>query len=376
MRFKTFYSTKESLLLCFEDIEKQLKEEFREVDFLLIGFHPKYNYKDFSEKVKKVFPNVKYVGFHALNLFSDINIVEGVVIGAFKFEREGRINIYSCDSLTDDKLIEAKEYLNSRQNDTHFIIASLAEEDFSFFIEELSSNLDYSPVNNIIGGISSGIKVNGEIRTYQFIDDKILKNGFVIISFENVISQIDISLGFEPYGVTYEITKCDGNIIYIVDQEKNFAEILRRLLEGIEDPKEEYLWHLPINIIDDDGYVSTLRTVEKLEKDYVKLYGPVKRYQKFKLSFATKYDLIKEDEKISQRLANKMVDIEASFNFSCVARQYILDDKQTEEPEIYVKNFDSHLFGFFTFGEIGPDKKYKKLKLYNETSLICVMKEL
>ena len=66
-----------------------------------------------------------------------------------------------------------------------------------------------------------------------------------------------------------------------------------------------------------------------------------------------------------------------SFNsFSCIAREYILANKQKEEVKIYYKIFKAPLFGFFTYGEIGPDKMHKKLKLYNETSLILAIKEL
>ncbi|WP_456480477.1 FIST N-terminal domain-containing protein [Nautilia sp.] len=375
MKFKTFYSTNTSFFYAVTEIKKRIDAEFGEYDFIFFGIHPEYEVEEINFVIGKVFENPEYVGFHAINLFSDTKIIKGVVAGVFKFERKGKVNIYYCKNLSKYNLYKTRDYLNGRRQDTHFIIASLADEYFSFFIETLSSKLDYFPVNNIIGGISSGEKYDGEVRTFQFVDGEIIKNGFIIVSFENVDSRIDMSLGFLPYGITYEITKCDKNKIYTVDYDKNFSDILRRILKGIKNPKEEYLWYLPINIMDDDGYVSTLRTVEKLENEYIKLYGPVKKHQKFKLSFATKYDLIREDERLSKKLAKKLDKIEAAFNFSCVARQYILDDKQRCEPRIYVENFGSHLFGFFTFGEIGPDKKYKKLKLYNETSLVCIMKE-
>jgi len=376
MKFKTYYSTNDSFLLSLEELKKKINEDFGDYDFMFFGIHPKYDIANINRDIRKVFDTNNYVGFHAINSISDTEIVEGVVVGVFKFEKRGRVNIFKCKDLDKESLCKAKDYLNERQDSTHFVIASLSNEHFSFFLENLSFKLDYHPIDNIIGGISSGTTIDGEVRTYQFVDGEILKNGFVIVSFENVKSKIDISLGFQPYGITYEITKCYKNKIYTVDYDKSFAEILRRILDGIDKPKEEYLWHLPINIMDDDGYVATLRTVEKLEKDYVKVYGPVKKHQKFKLSFATKDDLIKEDEKISLRLSKAFEDAEATFNFSCVARQYILSDRQGDEPKTYVKNFDTHLFGFFTFGEIGPDRKYKKLKLYNETSLICVMKEV
>jgi hypothetical protein len=66
---------------------------------------------------------------------------------------------------------------------------------------------------------------------------------------------------------------------------------------------------------------------------------------------------------------------EFAINFSCIARQYVLEDKQNQESEIYTSVLNCPLFGFFTFGEIGPDKYYKKLNLYNETSLLLAVKE-
>jgi hypothetical protein len=67
---------------------------------------------------------------------------------------------------------------------------------------------------------------------------------------------------------------------------------------------------------------------------------------------------------------------EIAFNFSCIARQYVLEDKQKEESQIYMDLFRTNLFGFFTFGEIGSDKLNKKLRFFNETSLVVIMKEI
>ena len=372
MKFKTYYSKNTSLKLALEEIKEKIHFRY---DFLLIALHSKYNINKINADIKKVFKTSNYVAFHSITSISDANLVDGVVVGVFKFEKKAKANIYYEKELDAKAIKNCAQYLNSNTNKTHFLITGVSEKLYSF-LEELSNRLNYSPINNIIGGVASGERVGDEVYTYQFVDNEIIKNGFVIISFENITSYIDISLGFAPYGVTYKITKADEDKIYEVDYRYNFADILRRLLQGIQEPKDEYLYYTPINMLDEtDGYVSTLRTVKKLNSDYVQFYGPVKIGQTFKLSFATKNDLIEEDTLIAKRLVKKLDDIEAAFNFSCVARQYILNDKQKEEQNVYVNIFDSHLFGYFTFGEIGPDIRYKKLKLYNETSLVCIMKE-
>jgi len=372
MKFKTYFSSNSSLKLALEEIKEKIHFKY---DFLLIALHSKYNIDKINADIKKVFKTSNYVAFHSITSISDSNLVDGVVVGVFKFEKKAKIDIYYENEINTQTIKKCAKYLNLNTKKTHFIITGISEKLYSF-LENLSDKLDYSPINNIIGGVASGERTEDEVYTYQFVDNKIIKNGFVIISFENIESYIDISLGFVPYGVTYKITKAKEDKIYEVDDSRNFAEIFKRLLKGIEEPKDEYLYYTPINILDEtDGYVSTLRTVKKLNTDYVQFYGPVKIEQTFKLSFATSSDLIEEDTVIAKRLIKKLNDIEAAFNFSCVARQYILNDKQKEEQNIYVNIFDSHLFGFGTFGEIGPDIRYKKLKLYNETSLVCIMKE-
>ena len=79
---------------------------------------------------------------------------------------------------------------------------------------------------------------------------------------------------------------------------------------------------------------------------------------------------------MAKKVKDKIKKPDIIFNFSCIARQYILDDKQEEEIRIYYQTFKTPLFGFFTFGEIGPDRMHKRLKLYNETSILLAIREL
>jgi len=67
--------------------------------------------------------------------------------------------------------------------------------------------------------------------------------------------------------------------------------------------------------------------------------------------------------------------VELGLNFSCVVRQFALGEKQDKEAEMYAELLDAPMFGFFTFGEIGLNKFKTTLKLYNQTSLICGIKE-
>ncbi|WP_187647684.1 FIST C-terminal domain-containing protein [Nitrosophilus labii] len=382
MEAKVYSSSKASLLLSFEDIKNQIQKDFSKFDFLLFSIHPYFPIDDVNYLINKIFKTNNYAAFHTINAFKNDDIIEKAVgLVVFKFNKNAKIKKFYIEDITnyknDDTLDKTADYLNKNRKDFHIILAGLAEELFGFFIEDLSQKIDYSPVNNIIGGVSSGIKTDNKMITYQFIDNKVIKKGFLILSFENVEAQIDVSLGFTPYGITYKITRAEGTKLFSVDEDKNFAKIAKNFLKGIKKPDIKYLWYLPINILDEkDGYVATLRTIEEVHEDYVKFFAPIKTGQHFKISFATADEILKDDMKCALRLSKKMKRADIAFNFSCVARQYVLEDRQKEEIEIYEDILNTYLFGFFTFGEVGPDRMFKKLKMYNETSLVLVMREL
>ena len=377
MKINVYSSNKQSLFEALEEIKTKTQKDFKQIDFLLIALNPKY--ESIDKEINKIFPNIKYAAFHAIDAFKNDEITTNITISVIEFEKNANINLYAIDNLNSDTKTNLKKianYLNKNQNCFHIIIVSL-DKKIGHYLNSISNYLNYKPINNIIGGISSGKKIDNELRTWQFTNNKIIKNGLIIISFKNMKANIGISLGFKPYGITYKITKAKGTKIYEVDYETKFSTIVKRLLKGIKNFDEKYLWYIPLNILDEkDGYVATLRTIKKIKDDYVELFGDIKNGQKFKLSFATEDDLLEEDKKIALKTKKEIKEFDAIFNFSCMARQYILYNKQKEEIEIYYKTFKAPPFGFFTFGEIGPDKMHKKLKLYNETSILLAMKEI
>jgi hypothetical protein len=89
-----------------------------------------------------------------------------------------------------------------------------------------------------------------------------------------------------------------------------------------------------------------------------------------------KENLLRADIEEALKVQKALNNIELGFNFSCVGRQYIMEDLHREEAKNYASIFNAPLFGFFTFGEIGPDRYHKRLKYYNQTSVVVGVREL
>jgi hypothetical protein len=374
MYVKVLNSKKETFLFAVEELKEKLKEDF---DFYIFAISPNFNYS-INKSIQKIFKTDNYIAFHAIDEFCNNEIVNnGVVVLAIKFENNGKISKFIVDDTTDKSALKISNYLNNNQDKVHLIFANHSNGKINSFIEKISKNINYFPINNIAGGVASGIEIKPNKWILNlFTENKILNEGLIILSFENIKAEIGVSLGFKPYGITYKITKAENNKIYEVDDGKNFAYIVNKLFENIENPDIKYLWYTPIYILNaEDSYISSTRTIKNITDEYVEFFANVEQGKFFKISFATYKELLKEDEKIAKKMIKNIDSPDLCINFSCVARQYVLEDKQTEENKIYTKIFNTHLFGFFTFGEIGPDIKRKKLVFYNETSLPVIMKE-
>jgi len=375
---RSFFSKKETFLYCLEEIKEQIEIKFKSFDFLIFSIHPSYPVSDINRSIKKVFKTDNFIVFHAIDSFVDNEILEeGVGVYVIKFERKGKINKFYIDEFNKINAFKTAKYLNENKDKFHLIFATHKDIEINKFIENISKELNYTPVNNIAGGVASGYEIDNELRTMLFMGDKIIKEGIIILSFENVKGEVGISLGHTPYGITYKITKAKDNKLYLVDEGKSFPYMIKKLLKNIENPDIRYLWYVPIYVLTDkNSYVSAIRTIKDIKEDFVEFFANIKEGEYFKLSFATFEELLASDERIANKLIKKLNNPEFSFNFSCVARQYILEDHQKDEINIYTKTFNTHLFGFFTFGEIAPDIKYKKLMFYNETSIPVIMKEI
>ena len=376
---KIYSASESTLLLSLEKLHKDFLADCGSADFLFFAIHPDFGVESVNESIKKTFNTEEFLAFHAVDSFANGAVVEkGVALCSIKFEKQGKIkHFYIEDIEANGSLEKSAEYLNANPNEFHIFIAGVCGGKIAPFIESLSDELTYKKGNNIVGGVSSGDLTTDELLTYQFIDGKVIKNGFAIISFENVEYSTGVSFGFQPYGISYEITKAEGTKLYSIDDGKSASYMATKMLENVSDDADiRYLWYIPFALFTKErGYMNSLRTISKITDEYIEFFAPVKEGDFFKLSFATSEDLFAEDARIARTTMRQLRNPEIAFSFSCIARQYVLEEHQEREAQTYMDIFGSNLFGFFTFGEIGFDKAHKHLQFYNETSLITIMRE-
>jgi len=366
----------EEVLLKFHDDIFLLKKEY---DLVLIALSPEVY--PWDEEVVRTFDHYfgknRWLAFHSLTSFANEKVVEKSLTALFiRFERKGRFHIFHMKDLTKNyqkALRLTAEYLKNRpKHSLNIILTSFSHGRIGFFIEDLAKYL--TKTSNIVGGVASGLEQNGKTITEIFTSKGIINDGFAILSLENVVSRFGISFGYIPIGPVYTITRAEENFVYEINGES--IEFLKRnLLRNLEDDIR-YLWYIPMLVLNEEGLVSILRSYKGFGKDFVEFYGPIKEGWKFRFSFADKNELIKADREEALKIKEALKSVDLAFNFSCVARQYVLEELQTEESKLYASILNAPLFGFYTFGEIGPDKGGKDLKYYNQTSVVMAVREI
>jgi len=375
MRARIYNSNNEILKFALEDIYKQFLDDFiiNDFDFIIIGIDSNYNYYDINFSIKKIFRTDKFIAFNAIDTFAGNCVTNGGVVALFiKFENSGKIDTYYQNNF--DEIDGVADYLQKHKNDLNIII-SYPSEKVPQFINKLNEELGYNDIS-LLGGLSSGYLDREELVAFQYIDGKIIKNGFLLISFENCEFQKEVSLGYKAIGPHYKAQVVKDNRIYVVDYQ-DASLITKKLLKGIENASIQTLWFSPLVILNEaDGEVDIVRTFKDIKDgEYVEFFGPIERDSLVKLSFATEEMLLESNRNKAMLIKSKMNEIELGFNFSCIARQFSLGEKQEDEVKEYAQIFNTSIFGFFTFGEIDKSKISNKIKFYNQTSLICGIKE-
>ena len=375
MRARIYHSSNEIFKFALEDIYRQFLDDFAidSFDFIIVAIDSKYNYEDINFSIKKVFNTNNFVAFNAVDAFAKDEIIENGVIALFiKFEKNGKIDTYYQDNFeVNENLIE---YLQKHNNDLN-IILSYPSDDIPKFIEELNKKLGDNDIS-LLGGLCSGYLDSEELVAYQYIDGKIIKNGVVLISFENCEFFKEVSLGYKAIGPHYKVQVVKGNRVYVIDYQ-DASLITKNLLKNIDNSSIQILWFSPLVILNEkDGEIDIVRTFKSIKDgEYVEFFGPIERDSLVKLSFATEDMLLKSNRKKAALIKENLKNIELGFNFSCIARQYSLGKKQVDEVKEYAKIFNAPIFGFFTFGEIDKSRVSNKIKFYNQTSLVCGIKE-
>jgi hypothetical protein len=187
--------------------------------------------------------------------------------------------------------------------------------------------------------------------------------------------------GWEPFGPSRKVTRCDGNVLYELDGEPAL-EVYKRYLgdhaKGL--PASGLLFPFAM-VGEDQNAIGLIRTILGVDEanGSLTLAGAIDPDGYLKLMHASTDRLVNGAESAA-KAAQKMHCADGdslAILVSCVGRKLVMGDRVDEEVEAVAEVFGSKatLTGFYSYGEISPFTPGSACHLHNQTMTITWMGE-
>lgn len=244
-------------------------------------------------------------------------------------------------------------------------------------------------VEGIQSAIEPHVKISGGLagdgarfeKTLVGLDSDIKQGNLVLMGLYG--DKIKIGSGFEGgwdvFGPEKLITKSKGNVLYEVNGECAL-DVYKKYLGKYADelPSSALLFPLSIKSKTDNSYiVRTILSIDEKEKSMT-FAGNVPEGSGVRLMKSNFDNLINAASEAGTQAVDNNTPVEYAIIVSCVGRKLVLSSRIEEEVEAAIEKLtpDANVSGFFSYGEIVPDKALKCSHLHNQTITITTFAEL
>jgi hypothetical protein len=188
--------------------------------------------------------------------------------------------------------------------------------------------------------------------------------------------------GWEPFGPARKVTRCDGNVLYELDDSRALDVYKRYLGNYAKDlPGSGLLF--PFAMLDSahekHGIFRTILAVDEAEGSLT-LAGDIDPNGYLELMHSSTDKLINGAEtaaKTAQKNHSQVPDNSLAILVSCIGRKLVMGDRIDEEVEAVANTLGKNttIAGYYSNGEIAGTEFHQDCRLHNQTMTITWMSE-
>ncbi|MEG3639908.1 FIST signal transduction protein [Magnetococcus sp. PR-3] len=189
--------------------------------------------------------------------------------------------------------------------------------------------------------------------------------------------------GWSPFGPPRKVTRCEGNVLFELDNEPALNIYKKYLGEYAKDlPASGLLF--PFEMLNADheqvGLIRTILGVDE-EAGSLVLAGDIDAEGYLRLMHASTDGLVDGAEQAAQATRERVgggIRDGLAILVSCVGRKLVMGDQVDEEVEVVAETLggDVVLTGFYSYGEISPFSTTTDCKLHNQTMTVTFIHEV
>jgi hypothetical protein len=330
------------------------------------------------------FPGVPMVGCSTAGEITNEGIEDqSVVLTAMRVETGGlSVATSPFDGLADSKAAGERLGRSLAKPGLHDVIA---------FAQGVDIN-GSAFIDGLISVLGPGVRISGGLAADGGRFERTLVVGPAGISDRQVVAvgicdpRLQVGHGsfggWSPFGPVRTVTRCDGNLLYELDDEPALDIYRRYLGDHAKDlPASGLLF--PFAIVDADlstqGLVRTILGIDE-SSGCLKLAGDVPLGGHLQLMHATTDALVDGAFHAAQAAVEMLAHPEPCFALlvSCVGRKIMMGERTEEELEAVAEVLGGNavVAGFYSNGEISPFVPDHRCRLHNQTMTITCFREL
>lgn len=235
--------------------------------------------------------------------------------------------------------------------------------------------------------ISGGVAGDGArfTKTLVGLNEDLKPGNVVLIALYGDKVRVGTSYqgGWDIFGVEKMISKSEGNVLHEIDHE-NALDLYKKYLGQYAEelPGSALLFPISIKSQDSDSYiVRTILSIDEKNKTMT-FAGNVPEGSNIRFMKSSVDRLIQAasdagSEAIKQ-INEEKTDAQFALLVSCVGRKLAMGSRAEEEVEAALEQLPPNIqiAGFFSYGEIAPNKNNRINYLHNQTMTITTIGEL
>lgn len=209
-------------------------------------------------------------------------------------------------------------------------------------------------------------------NTYQFFDQQMLQDAAIILLFSGpLLFSTHNAHGRRPIGVRKPVSGVEANLVRRIDEQP----ALEYYAEYLGKNTEEYR-QFPLMVHPADGSQPYLCSAGFFnEQDgSIAFVGAFPEDVQVQLCEADRFELLRAARESCARALEKYPghQPQTCMLFSCASRRHILGTWAGQETDfLREENVTPNAFGFYTYGEIGPDNE-RSLPRFHSDTFICL----
>ncbi len=330
--------------------------------------------KEAFPKLKVIYPETELVICSSAGNIIDDELIDDVIIACcIEFEHTSVEThlLHFDEEMGTDLGIELGNRINKDEL-TYLLVLGTAKLNAANFLEGINKVIDGKAP--ITGGLA-GDNFNFE-KTLIGLNDDLGEDRIVAVSLhgKRLHSNHGSRGGWDTFGPRRTVTKCEGNVLFEVDN-KPVLDLYKTYLGEKAKELPSAALHFPFAIIDPITDKQIVRGVQNTsqEDNSLILYGNVKEGDTVQLMRAN-FDRVIDGAASAAKQSSdaKYGEPDLSILISCVARRLVLD-QLVEEELAEAKNAlgsSTRICGFYSYSELSPIVKGNPCHLHNQTMTI------